>query len=98
MKSPHLLIVLAALNLPGYVAVFRAFFDNREEFGRGVWMSGSSFFARLESALSGRFLDDQRANTKLLVACVACGLPVLLEYGSVKDHAPAIVQWLDQAR
>lgn len=97
MTSPHLLIALAVLNLPVYVAVLRAFFDDWEEVGRGLWMFGSSFLARLESALSGRWLDDQWAKTKLLVACVACGLLVLLEYGTVKDHAPSIVRWLDQA-
>jgi hypothetical protein len=97
MKSPHLLIVLAVLNVPIYVAVFRKFFDDLVEIGRGFWMWESPFWAGLDAALSGRWLDDQWAKSKLLVACVLCGMLVLLEYGTVKDHAPAIVRWLDQA-
>ena len=97
MASPHLLIALAVLNVPIYVAVYRAFFDDLDEAGRGLWMWEAPFLARLMSALSGRLLDDQWAGAKLLVACVLCGLLVLLEYGTVKDHAPAIARWLDQA-
>jgi len=97
MKSPHLLIALAVLNVPVYVAVFRKFFDDLTELARGFWMWEAPFWAGLGAALSGRLLDDQWAQVKLLVACVLCGLLVLLEYGTVKDHAPAIVRWLDQA-
>jgi hypothetical protein len=97
MISPHLLIVLAVLNVPVYVMVFRAFFWDLDEAARGLWLWEGGFFARLQSALSGRLLDDQWAGAKLLVFGVFCGLLILLEYGTVKDHAPAIVRWLDQA-
>jgi hypothetical protein len=97
MKSPHLLIVMAVLNVPIYVAVFRKFFDDLEELSRGLWMWEAPFWAGLNAALSGQWLDSQWAKTKLLVACVLCGLLVLLEYGTVMDHAPGIARWLDQA-
>jgi hypothetical protein len=97
MKSPHLLIVLAVLNVPVYVLVLRKFFDDWGEVEAGLWAWNAPFWASLRDAVSGRWLDNQWAKTKLLVACVLCGLLVLLEYGTVKDHAPAIVRWLDQA-
>jgi hypothetical protein len=97
MKSPHLLIVLAVLNVPAYVLILRRFFDDWAEVGRGLFIWEAPFWARVRSALDGTLLDDQWSGTKLLVACVACGLLVLLEYGTVKDHAPSIVRWLDQA-
>lgn len=97
MRSPHLLIVLAILNIPVYVAVYRKFFDDFDELEGGLSALDSRFLPRLANALSGRWYDNQWAKTKLLVACVFCGLLVLLEYGTVMDHAPAIASWLDQA-
>jgi len=77
--------------------VFRKFFDDLNELEAGVGAWNTSFLARMRDALSGQWVDIQWAKTKLLVACVLCGLLVLLEYGTVKDHAPGIVRWLDQA-
>lgn len=85
------------LNVPIYVAVFRRFFNDLDELAGGLWTWRAPLWARLGDAASGRWRDDRWASAKLLVACVLCGLLVLLEYGTVKDHAPAVVRWLDQA-
>lgn len=85
------------LNAPVYYMVYLKFFDDLEELEGALWAWDTRFLARLSNALSGRWFDNQWAGTKLMVACVLCGLLVLLEYGTVKDHAPAIVRWLDQA-
>jgi hypothetical protein len=97
VKSPHLLIVLAVLNIPVYVLVFRKFFDDLDEIARGLWAWEAPLWARMLDAMSGQFGDNQWASAKLLVTCVLCGLLVLLEYGTVKDHAPAVVRWFDHA-
>lgn len=89
--------MLAVLNVPVYVVVFRKFFDDLEELEGGLWAWNAPPWARMWDALSGCWLDNEWAKTKLLVACVLCGMLVLLEYGTVKDHAPAVVRWLDQA-
>jgi hypothetical protein len=97
MASPHLLAVLAVLNVPIYVAVLRAFFDDLAELAGGLWAWEAPPWARLWDALSGRWFDDQWAAAKLLVAGVLCGLLVLGEYSTVLQHAPALAHWLDQA-
>lgn len=96
MKSPHLLIALAVWNVPIYIVVLRTFFDDPGRARRRTVGAGGSALGTHVGRVAARWLYEW-AKTKLLVACVLCGLLILLEYGTVKDHAPAIVGWLDQA-
>jgi hypothetical protein len=97
MASPRLLAVLAVLNVPMYVVVFRAFFDDFEELAGGLGALDPSLWARLLDALSGQWYDNQWAKAKLLVASVLCASLVLGEYSTVQQHAPALAHWLDHA-
>jgi hypothetical protein len=97
MAYPHLLAILAALNLPIYFKVYRAFFDDVEELAGGLSTWNRSFWSRMSDAISGRMLDNQWAGAKLLVALVLCGLLVLAEYGSVLQYAPGVARWLQLA-
>jgi hypothetical protein len=97
MKSPHLLLALAVLNIPAYIAVFGKFFDGIGDFAEGMWAWRAPRWGSISDSLSKNYGDNKWPGVKFLVACVCCGMLVLLEYGTVMDHAPAIASWLDQA-
>ena len=97
MESPHLLAVLAVLNVPIYLAVFRAFFDDLAELSRGLWVGEASLWTSMRNPVPGKWLDTQWASVKMLVASVLCGMLVLGEYSTVLQCAPALAHWLNQA-
>jgi hypothetical protein len=97
MKSPHLLLVLAVLNVPTYVLVFSKFFDGFGDFAQGMWAWRAPRWGSVSDSLSRNYGDNKWPIVKLFMACVFCGLLVLLEYGTVMDHAPGVARWIDQA-
>ena len=97
MTSPRLFGVLAVLNAPVYLLLFRTCFDDLREVLYGVWQWEAPFLSLLWDPTGGRNDSNFPAAIKLLWVGMLCALLVVLEYNSLIEHAPGLARWLQHA-
>ena len=98
MTSPHLsLFVLAVLNVPVYYMVYLKFFDDLEELEGALWARADPIPGAAVERVIRAVVRQSVGRNQADGGVRALRPPGVARYGTVKDHAPAIVRWLDQA-
>lgn len=89
MPSLRFALILAVLNIPVYVMVWRTFFGDWEDFKDAVYFW---FSPRWLDWLRGEAFEDTWTNMKTLAFLIICGLTVVSEYLTLARHFPQLTR------
>jgi hypothetical protein len=84
--NPLPLIVLVVLNLPLFGLLSGIFFHQEGLAGALKYW----FMPDLVSLFRGEYIDDQWAETKLLIYAIVCGLTLVSELSFLEAHFPGV--------